>query len=79
MSHGEWETPLGSVRIDSDLANFLKQKFSFLAEDIDAHRAEHAVEVQLPFLKFANPISHLCRLHWGLVKSKSGSTGLGNR
>ena len=30
MSNGEWETPLGSVRIDSDLANSLKQKFSLL-------------------------------------------------
>jgi len=55
MSHGEWETPLGTVRIDSDLANFLKQKFSFLAEDIEAHRAEHAAEVQLPFLQICKP------------------------
>src|SRR5262245_60845412 len=28
MSDGEWKTPLGSMRIDSDLANSLKQKFS---------------------------------------------------
>src|SRR5689334_6692907 len=27
MSNGEWETPLGNVPIDSDLANSLKQKF----------------------------------------------------
>ena len=51
MSHGAWETPLGSVAIDEQLAASLKQKFSFLNEDADAHRSEHAVEVQLPFLQ----------------------------
>ena len=51
MSSGEWETPLGRVPIDSDLANSLKQKFPLLSEDTDAHRTEHAVEVQLPFLQ----------------------------
>src|SRR5262245_57840411 len=51
MSDGEWKTPLGNMRVDSDLANSLKQKFSLLTEDVEAHRAEHAVEVQLPFLQ----------------------------
>lgn len=55
MSDGEWKTPLGNVRIDSDLANSLKQKFSFLTEDNEAHRTEHAIEVQLPFLQARNP------------------------
>ena len=48
---GSGETPLGNVRIDSDLANALKQKFSLLTEDSEAHRTEHAAEVQLPFLQ----------------------------
>jgi AmmeMemoRadiSam system protein B len=51
MSYGSWETPLGRVAIDEELATSLKQKFSFLNEDSDAHRGEHAVEVQLPFLQ----------------------------
>ncbi len=51
MSHGAWETPLGRVAIDEELATSLKRKFSFLNEDSDAHRGEHAVEVQLPFLQ----------------------------
>jgi len=54
-SDGEWKTPLGNMHIDSDLANALKQKFSFLTEDIEAHRTEHAIEVQLPFLQARNP------------------------
>jgi AmmeMemoRadiSam system protein B len=51
MSEGEWETPLGKVPIDSRLAAQLKSNFSFLAEDSQAHRSEHAIEVQLPFLQ----------------------------
>ena len=51
MSEGLWETPLGNVPIDTTLATQLKANFSFLAEDSHAHRSEHAIEVQLPFLQ----------------------------
>jgi AmmeMemoRadiSam system protein B len=51
MSEGEWETPLGNVPIDSELAADLKGRFSMLSEDSYAHRSEHAAEVQLPFLQ----------------------------
>jgi AmmeMemoRadiSam system protein B len=55
MSSGGWLTPLGAVPIDADLAERLKQCFSFLSEDNDAHRAEHAAEVELPFLQVLRP------------------------
>ena len=51
MSAGWWETPLGRTAIDSKLATQLKAKFPYLQEDSEAHRAEHAAEVQLPFLQ----------------------------
>jgi AmmeMemoRadiSam system protein B len=51
MSEGEWETPLGNVPIDTALAANLKQRFPSLQEDSAAHRAEHAAEVELPFLQ----------------------------
>lgn len=51
MSEGAWETPLGQVPIDTNLAEPLKEKFSLLAEDTLAHQTEHALEVQLPFLQ----------------------------
>lgn len=51
MSTGSWETPIGPVPIDADLADCLKQAFPSLSEDDDAHRGEHAIEVQLPFLQ----------------------------
>lgn len=55
MSEGAWETPLGPVSIDSALAETLRQQFPPLSEDAAAHRAEHAVEVQLPFLQARRP------------------------
>lgn len=51
MSEGAWETPLGNVAIDGELASDLKSRCSSLSEDSGAHRYEHAVEVQLPFLQ----------------------------
>jgi len=51
MSEGAWETPLGEVAIDSELAGALKKRFPALQEDSAAHRAEHAAEVELPFLQ----------------------------
>lgn len=51
MSQGEWTTPFGNSTIDSAMADALKQNFPQLAEDIVAHHAEHALEVQLPFLQ----------------------------
>jgi MEMO1 family protein len=55
LSQGVWETPLGQVAIDSQLADALKQRFALLTEDAVAHRAEHAAEVQLPFLQVRRP------------------------
>lgn len=55
MSEGAWETPLGEVPIDAELALALKQKFPALHEDSAAHRAEHAAEVELPFLQLMQP------------------------
>jgi hypothetical protein len=55
MSEGEWETPLGVVLIDAALAGTLKKACSALEEDPDAHRAEHSLEVQVPFLQHLKP------------------------
>ena len=55
MSQGGWETPLGEAPIDSALAESLKRQFPALEEDSAAHRAEHAAEVELPFLQLRQP------------------------
>jgi len=50
MSDGEWETPLGEVKVDGRLARELI-KGGILKEDSLAHAHEHSIEVQLPFLQ----------------------------
>ncbi len=55
MSAGSWATPLGEVPVDAKLAEALKANCPLLREDVLAHRAEHALEVQLPFLQSELP------------------------
>jgi AmmeMemoRadiSam system protein B len=55
MSQGSWQTPLGRAPIASELAEELKRRFPLLAEDAEAHRQEHAIEVELPFLQWLRP------------------------
>jgi len=55
ISRGSWQTPLGNAEIDSELADALMRTFPLLTEDSAAHRAEHAIEVQLPFLLTLRP------------------------
>jgi AmmeMemoRadiSam system protein B len=51
MSSGSWQTPLGDLQIDTEMANALMASNPDLEEDSEAHRREHAIEVQLPFLQ----------------------------
>lgn len=50
-SEGSWQTPLGSAQLDTELAAALKDAFPALREDALAHRDEHSLEVQIPFLQ----------------------------
>jgi len=53
---GEWDTPLGPVEVDSRLAAEILAEFHALAvANTAAHRDEHSIEVQLPFLKVILP------------------------
>ena len=45
----DFETPLGTVRVDKELAKALRK--DLVDEDSEAHRFEHSIEVQLPFLQ----------------------------
>ena len=54
IKKGSWRTPLGEVKIDEEVANQISQKAEILEEDFEAHRAEHSIEVQVPFLQFLN-------------------------
>lgn len=46
-----WETPLGRLEVDSELAEAIASHFEELYFDDLAHTWEHSIEVQLPFLQ----------------------------
>ncbi len=51
MSRGTWRMPWGEVPIDEELAGRLLAESPLFSEDASAHRGEHSLEVQLPFLR----------------------------
>jgi AmmeMemoRadiSam system protein B len=55
MGAGEWDTPLGPVPIQEELAQDLMKRVGFLEEDAVAHAGEHSLEMQVPFLVYRNP------------------------
>jgi AmmeMemoRadiSam system protein B len=52
MNEGFWRTPLGDVEIDGETANQLVRETRLVDVDEVAHRFEHSIEVQLPFLQY---------------------------
>ena len=53
-AEGVWRTPLGSVPVDAPFAAALLDSCQELAVDPLAHRLEHSLEVQVPFLQAGN-------------------------
>ena len=52
---GVWETPLGDVPLNSELAGRLMDVFPRFSENQEMHASEHSLEVQLPFLQYFRP------------------------
>jgi hypothetical protein len=52
MGEGAWETPLGHVPINEDLAKEIFNKSELIDLNETAHTREHSIEVQLPFLQY---------------------------
>ena len=52
---GAFHTPLGPIPVDEALGDALLEASALVAVDRAAHRAEHAVEVELPFLRHCRP------------------------
>lgn len=55
MTKGEWEMPLGKIKIAEELANLILEKSQVLDEDNEAHLQEHSLEVQIPFIQYFFP------------------------
>jgi hypothetical protein len=51
---GAWATPLGRVPVDEAMTKELLES-GLASPDREAHRYEHSLEVQLPFLQLRNP------------------------
>jgi MEMO1 family protein len=52
MRDGIWETPLGEVQVNSQMADEIKRRSVALDIDDYAHSRDHCLEVQLPFLQY---------------------------
>jgi hypothetical protein len=52
VKDGLWETPLGQVEIDTELASRISENSGILDFDDLAHSRDHCLEVQLPFLQY---------------------------
>ena len=55
MTRGRWAIPGGDLAIASGLAEAILSRCAELSEDESAHAREHALEVQLPFLRRLRP------------------------
>lgn len=55
MTRGRWAIPGGEIAVASDLGRQILADCRELQEDDSAHAREHALEVQLPFLRRLRP------------------------
>jgi len=49
---GEWLTPLGSIEVDAEMAKAIAKLSGIADLDELAHRYEHSIEVQVPFIQY---------------------------
>ena len=52
MTTGSWSMPMGDIAIDQELAAAICEHTNLAKPDSFAHRFEHSLETQLPFLQF---------------------------
>ncbi len=75
---GAWRTPLGDIEVDEALAGEILACGPMFRIDRDAHRSEHSIEVQLPFLAVAMPGARMVPLAIGTGTS-AGAEEAGHR
>jgi AmmeMemoRadiSam system protein B len=55
FNEGQWETPLGKVDIDQELAERILAETDLVIANPQAHEMEHSLEVQIPFIQHIFP------------------------
>ena len=48
----KWQTPLGNIEVDEEIGEHVSSASRWVKFDDQAHRWEHSIEVQLPFLQY---------------------------
>lgn len=51
LEKGGYRTPLGVVPVDEEFTGEIVNLQTFIRPNVDAHRGEHSIEVQVPFLQ----------------------------
>jgi len=74
---GAFRTPLGEVWVDEELAALFLEAGNGVRAAPEAHRREHAIEVQLPFLQRVLPKAHIVPVLMGF-RSRSNVEVLAN-
>ncbi|WP_148882728.1 MEMO1 family protein [Thermococcus aciditolerans] len=54
---GKWRTPLGDVEVDSEMAKAIAKLSGIADLDELAHKYEHSIEVQLPFIQYLSELA----------------------
>ncbi|NJE00696.1 MEMO1 family protein [Thermococcus sp. JdF3] len=54
---GKWRTPLGDVEVDSEMARAIAKLSGIADLDELAHKYEHSIEVQLPFIQYLSELA----------------------
>ncbi|ASJ11886.1 MEMO1 family protein [Thermococcus thioreducens] len=54
---GKWRTPLGDVDVDSEMAKAIAKLSGIADLDELAHKYEHSIEVQLPFIQYLSELA----------------------
>jgi MEMO1 family protein len=55
MTEGQWDTPLGELEIDTEIAGKLAGEFRFTVETATQYEQDNTIELQLPFIKYFSP------------------------
>jgi MEMO1 family protein len=63
---GDWLTPLGACRVDEALQQRILQECPAVAIDALAHRHEHSLEVQIPFIQVRDPAATIVPISLGV-------------
>lgn len=71
---GTWETPLGPIQVDQELADAVVSASPHFSADASSHRLEHSIEVQVPFVRELAPETMLLPV---MVPPSEHAAGIG--